>query len=297
VKRVRYLTLIALSLSLSLALGVHVASAQIEEGDVDESYNSYGQDRDEEIEYDNALTPEAKAAQAEQKITLGTAEIDSLLEGIRWFGHASFLIEAGKNIWIDPYNLPEKAPQADIILVTHDHRDHYSPGDMKRILKPSTVVVSIKAVTEKLSKDIKHTRVVKAGDTLTVEGIHIEVVPAYNIGKDFHPREKGYVGYIVHVDGRTIYHAGDTDNIPEMKRIRPDVALLPAGGTYTMDAVEAAKAAEALEAGVAIPMHWGTIVGSIEDARLFKTTCKVPVVILEVETMKPEPEKPEPEKQ
>jgi L-ascorbate metabolism protein UlaG (beta-lactamase superfamily) len=295
VKRLMYLALVGLGVSLALVVVVHaqdpILLAQIDEGDIDESYNSYGPDLDEEIEYDEALTKEAKSAEATQTLKLGTAAIDSLIEGVRWFGHASFLIEADKNIWIDPYNLPVKAPPADIILVTHDHRDHYSPGDMKRILKPSTVVVSVKTVIEKLDKSIKHTRLVRAGDTLTVEGVHLEVVPAYNIAKDFHPKERGYVGFVVHAGGRSIYHAGDTDYIPEMKQIRPDVALLPIGGTYTMDAEEAAKAAQTLNAAVAIPMHWGTIIGDEEDAKLFKSTCKVPVVLLEMETLKPEPEK------
>jgi L-ascorbate metabolism protein UlaG (beta-lactamase superfamily) len=272
--------------------------AQIEEGDVDESYESYGQDLDEEIEYDDALTTEADSAKAKQKLKLGVSEIDKMIEPIKWFGHASFLIDAEKQIWIDPYALPKGAPPADIILITHEHRDHYSPADIKLIRQPHTVVVSIKAVTENLSEEIKHKHTVRSGDTLTIDGVHIEAVPAYNIGKDFHPKAKGHVGYIIHLDGTKIYHAGDTDNIPEMKQMDVDVALLPIGGTYTMDAAEAAMAARAVKASVAIPMHWGTIIGDEDDAKEFKTVCKVPVVILETKTMKQEQESREaPEKE
>jgi L-ascorbate metabolism protein UlaG (beta-lactamase superfamily) len=163
------------------------------------------------------------------------------------------------------------------------------------ILQPATSVVSIKAVIKDLGKEIKHKHTVRPGDTLTIDGVHIEAVPAYNIGKDFHPKAKGHVGYIIGVAGTKIYHAGDTDNIPEMKQMDVDVALLPVGGTYTMDAAEAAKAAEAVKASVAIPMHWGTIIGDEEDAKAFKAACKVPVVILETRTVEPEEER-EPER-
>lgn len=297
-KRTGLILCLAMLLGLSLLVVGPVAAhtdssprlAQVDEGDVDESYESYGQDLDEEIEYDEALTAEAESADAEQKLSLGVEAIEKMIEPVKWYGHASFLIEAGKAVWIDPYALPEGAPPADIILITHDHRDHFSPEDIKLIRQPATSVVSIKGVIKKLGKEIKHKYTVRAGDTLTVDGVHIEVVPAYNIGKDFHPKAKGYVGYIIHVGGTKIYHAGDTDNIPEMKQLDVDVALLPVGGTYTMDAQEAAKAAEALKASVAIPMHWGTIVGDEEDAKEFKAACKVPVAILEAETVEQEQE-------
>jgi L-ascorbate metabolism protein UlaG (beta-lactamase superfamily) len=120
---------------------------------------------------------------------------------------------------------------------------------------------------------------VNPGDRLTVSGLALEVVPAYNRGKAFHPEGSG-VGYVVTVDGERIYHAGDTDRIPEMKALAPDVALLPIGGTYTMDAAEAAAAVADLEARRAIPIHWGKIVGSQQDAERFRDACGVPVEIL-----------------
>ena len=249
-----------------------VLLAQTEEGDIDESFEDYGDDSDEIFEYDDALM----------------APLDSLVEGIRWLGHASFLIEDSRNIYIDPYDISKELaaelPKADVILVTHDHPDHYSPEAIERIAGPATVLVSIKAVTKDLPDAIKHSRTVAAGDTLTVDGIGIEAVPAYNIEKKFHPKDKGYVGFVIHLQNRTIYHAGDTDLIPEMKNIVADVALLPVGGTYTMDAVEAARAADVIQPKVAIPMHWGKIVGSWEDAKEFQARAKIRVLVLKETT-------------
>jgi L-ascorbate metabolism protein UlaG (beta-lactamase superfamily) len=265
--------------------------AQIEEGDVDESYDSYGPDLDEEIEYDDAAMTHPDTAKASITFKITDAEADSLLEGITWFGHASFLIEDEKNIYIDPYDLPEGAPAADIILVSHDHRDHFSRDDIEAIVKPSTVVVSIDAVQSGLPKTVKAFRLVMPGDTIEVEGIPIEAVPAYNIGKKFHPKEKGHVGFVVDVDGRKIYHAGDTDLIPEMKDIDADVILLPIGGTYTMDAKAATMAVKVIEPQVAVPMHWGTIVGEQKDVDAFKAQCTVPVRTLKARRELKEPDK------
>jgi L-ascorbate metabolism protein UlaG (beta-lactamase superfamily) len=251
-----------------------VLLAQVEEGDIDESFEAYGDDSDEIFEYDEALM----------------APLDSLIEGIRWLGHASFLIENDRNIYIDPYDVSAEVakdlPRADIILVTHDHRDHFCPESIKRLSDPSTILVSIEVLTEDLPDAIKHFRTVSPGDTLTVQGIGIEAVPAYNIGKDFHPKDKGYLGFIIHLARRTVYHAGDTDLIPEMGHIVADVALLPVGGKYTMDAVEAAEAADILRPQVAIPMHWGKIVGTSEDAKEFQARCETRVLVLEEVTAK-----------
>jgi L-ascorbate metabolism protein UlaG (beta-lactamase superfamily) len=216
---------------------------------------------------------------------------DDLLKGIRWLGHASFLIQNGRNIYLDPFRLGEGLPPADIVLITHDHSDHLSPDDLAQIVTESTTIVSIAAARDKLPKKVAFVPV-KAGDTLTVQGIHIQVVPAYNIKEQFHPKKLGYVGFIIDAGGRTIYDAGDTDFIPEMKNIKADVALLPVGGTYTMDGAEAAEAANAIKPRVAIPMHYGTIVGTEKDAQTFKSKAKVPVVI-----MKPEPGEAETDRQ
>jgi len=178
------------------------------------------------------------------------------------------------------FQLPAGAPQADLILVTHDHYDHCSPEDVARISKADTVIVTIAAAAKKLKGDV---RVVEPGDSLTVKGIPIEVVPAYNVNKKFHPRDAGHVGFIITVDGQRIYHTGDTDFIPEMKDLKVDVALLPVSGTYVMTADEAANAAKAINPKVAIPMHYGEIVGSREDAERFRELYEGEVVILPLE--------------
>lgn len=197
-----------------------------------------------------------------------------LLKGVHWLGHASFRIEdAGTVIYLDPWKLKTHHP-ATLILVTHHHHDHLSPDDIARIATPKTVVVCPAACKGKLSGDVRY---LEAGEALQVGNVRVEAVPAYNIGKVFHPRSAGFVGYVVEVGRRRIYHAGDTDLIPEMADVRCDVALLPIGGKYTMDAAEATQAAERIGPKVAVPMHWGGIVGSKRDAELLAS--RVPATI------------------
>jgi L-ascorbate metabolism protein UlaG (beta-lactamase superfamily) len=205
--------------------------------------------------------------------------VQKVLKKIHWLGHDAFRIDADKVIYIDPYQLEAGEPKADIILITHDHFDHYSPDDVKKLLKPGTTVVSIAAVTKKVRGAAVET--VKPGDKVTVQGIAIEAVPAYNVDKQFHPKSAGHVGFIVTVDGVRIYHAGDTDFIPEMKGFRVDIALLPVSGTYVMTAEEAVQAAGAIKPKLAIPMHYGAIVGGLSDAQRFAQACPVETVILE----------------
>jgi len=205
--------------------------------------------------------------------------VQKVLKKIHWLGHDAFRIDADKVIYIDPYQLEAGEPKADIILITHDHFDHYSPDDVKKLLKPGTTVVSIAAVTKKVRGAAVET--VKPGDKVTVQGIAIEAVPAYNVDKQFHPKSAGHVGFIVTVDGVRIYHAGDTDFIPEMKDFRVDIALLPVSGTYVMTAEEAVQAAGAIKPKLAIPMHYGAIVGGLSDAQRFAQACPVEAVILE----------------
>ena len=201
-----------------------------------------------------------------------------LLEGITWLGHDSFRIKAPEGvIYIDPWKLRSAEP-ADLILITHEHHDHFSAEDVKKLRKPDTTIVTVAQVAKQLKGDV---RTVKPGDTLTVKGVKIEVVPAYNPAKQFHPKAAGHVGFIITAGGRRIYHAGDTDAIPEMANIQTDVALLPVGGKYTMTASEAAQAANLIKPKVAVPMHWGDIIGTRADAEAFKKACKVPVEILQ----------------
>ena len=200
-----------------------------------------------------------------------------MLENITWLGHDAFKIKDDKVIYMDPLELEDGEP-ADLILITHDHYDHLSLQDVAKIRTDETEIVTIAACARELGGRV-HT--VKPGDRLTVQGVDIEVVPAYNINKRFHPKRAGHVGFVVTVGGQRIYHAGDTDLIPEMEEIEADIALLPVSGIYVMTAEEAAKAAEAIGPKVAVPMHYGSIVGSDQDARRFKELCPVEVRILE----------------
>jgi L-ascorbate metabolism protein UlaG (beta-lactamase superfamily) len=206
-------------------------------------------------------------------------------EPITWLGHASFRIEAdGLVVYIDPWQL-EGGPQADLILITHDHADHCSPDDVAKIQADDTVIVTVAESAKKLKGQIE---IVKPGDSLKVKGLAVEAVPAYNLnkfrspGKPFHPKEAGYVGFIITVGGQRIYHTGDVDVIPEMESIETDIALLPVSGTYVMTAEEAVEAAGIIQPRVAIPMHIGRGIGSMDAAQTFQNACPVPVVILPV---------------
>jgi len=200
-----------------------------------------------------------------------------MIDNIHWLGHDSFRIDDDVTIYIDPWKLAAGVPPADLILITHEHSDHFSPDDIELIRTPQTEFVAIATVAAKLS-GLVHT--VKPGDRLAVRGVEIEAMPAYNLSKKFHPREKGHVGYVLTVDRQRIYHAGDTDAIPEMEDLRPDIALLPVSGTYVMDAEEAVEAVKLLQPGLAIPMHYGAIVGSEADALRFQQLSPAPVKIL-----------------
>ncbi|MBU1162950.1 MAG: MBL fold metallo-hydrolase [Proteobacteria bacterium] len=191
----------------------------------------------------------------------------NMLKNIKWLGHSGFAINAhDKIIVIDPFQIKKTVP-ADIILITHSHYDHCSVEDIDKIKKPETVIVTEAESAKKVSGDV---RVVKPGDKITVFGVQIEAVEAYNTNKAFHPKTNGWLGFIITVDGIRIYHAGDTDLIPEMDKFEVDIALLPVSGTYVMAADEAVEAAKRLKPEIAIPMHFDSIVGSKEDAVKFK---------------------------
>ncbi len=197
-----------------------------------------------------------------------------LLEKLRWLGHDSFLLEGPPIIYFDPWRLKRGLPQADIVLVSHEHGDHCSPTDVKRISGPNTVIIASQGAAPKLRGDV---RVMRPGDKLTVGEVTIEAVPAYNVskfrspGNPFHPKPALHNGYVVTVAGERIYFAGDTDHVQEMAAIDCDIALLPVSGTYVMTAEEAAEAAKTIQLRVAVPMHYGAgVVGTASDAERFK---------------------------
>jgi len=211
---------------------------------------------------------------------------------ITWLGHDGFKFKKDKAIYVDPYKLGTKPEAADLVFITHEHFDHLSVDDLKKIVTPQTTIVTIaaceKAVTELKPKEV---RVVAPGERLVIDGVKVEVLPAYNTnkfrspGNPFHPKADGKVGFILGLGSVRIYHPGDSDEIPEMASAKGvDIALLPVSGTYVMTAQEAIKACNAIQPKLAIPMHYGAIVGSGADAEALRkgVTCRV-------EVMQPEP--------
>ena len=200
-----------------------------------------------------------------------------MIENIIWLGHATFKIVNKKVLYIDPWKVKEK-DSADIILVSHSHFDHLSIEDVEKVRGEGVIVITTPDSASQLSGDV---RTLAPGGKINIDDILIEGVPSYNIGKDFHPRDNSWLGFIITVNGKRIYYAGDTDVTPEMKMLTNiDIALLPVGGTYTMTCEEAADAANAFKPKIAIPYHWGDIVGSKSDAEKFKELFEGETVIL-----------------
>jgi L-ascorbate metabolism protein UlaG (beta-lactamase superfamily) len=202
---------------------------------------------------------------------------------VKWLAHASFEIKTeNKIVYIDLEEYGKASEKADLILVTHSHTDHCDPTKINKVRKADTVVIAPADCVSKIGGNV---RTLKPGEETAVNGMTVKAVDAYNYkrfrspGKPFHPKGFG-VGYLVTIDGKTIYHAGDTDFVPEMQQFgRLDVALLPTGDTYTMDNAEAALAAVAINPKTVIPMHrWNT--NSEEFKKKVEANSKVKVLIL-----------------
>lgn len=194
---------------------------------------------------------------------------------VKWLGHDSYkFMFNNKVLYIDPFEVKEEE-KADIILVTHGHYDHCSIPDLIKLTKQDTVIITTPDTTSKLSGKVHggDLKLAKPGEKFDVFGIKVKAVPAYNLDKPFHPKENEWVGYIIEINNIKFYHAGDTDLIPEMENIQADVVFLPVSGTYVMNVEEAVKAAKKIMPKIAIPMHYGKIVGEKTDAIKFKEMC------------------------
>jgi L-ascorbate metabolism protein UlaG (beta-lactamase superfamily) len=200
---------------------------------------------------------------------------------LHWLGHASFRLDGPPVIYFDPVNLGNEPPLADIILISHAHDDHFSMSDIRLISGPETFIISVPNIAGMFKMlDIEHAeaRGAQPGEKMSVGSVEIETEPAYNIDTDWHPKDAGHLGFIVNMEGERIYFAGDTDHIPEMADIECDVALLPVGGTYTMDIEQAAQAAAEIGPKVVVRMH-----DRGADLDAFADLCDCPVFVMEIE--------------
>jgi len=237
---------------------------------------------------DGLSSSEASAVNAASVKDQSTDEcknnIDKLVKNIHWIEQACFRIDAGKyTVYIDPNSVPDNI-KADVILITHPHGDHWSQAELDKIVKPTTILIAPAEIV--YNGQIGKRIILKPGEEYNFSGnIKIKAVPAYNIDKTWaHPKENNWVGYLIKINGVTIYHAGDTELIPEMKTFSADIAMLPLGQTYTFNSVDdAAQAAKDVHAKLAIPMHFGLYEGTAEDAVTFKSLLKgsIPVIIKE----------------
>ena len=183
---------------------------------------------------------------------------------------SSIRIESGRVLYFDPFRLKTAPHDADVIFITHSHYDHFSPEDIAKAAKPDTLFVAPASMAGEM-KVLGSVTLMQAGETKAVCGIGVEAVPAYNRLKPFHPKRSGWLGYVVTIDGQRIYVCGDTDDTPEARAVSCDIVCVPIGGTYTMDAAKAAAFVNALSPKLAVPIHYGTLVGRPSDADVFES--------------------------
>ena len=195
-----------------------------------------------------------------------------MLEDVILLKHSSIRIARTQTIYIDPFKIEKKYNDADFIFITHSHFDHFSPEDIKKVISEKTRVITVPETKQKLMElgfVEQEIVIVKPNSKYEVNGLIFDTVSAYNVKKDFHPKKNNWVGYNIYTGGFWYYIAGDTDNIKEAQKVKCDVAFLPVGGTYTMDYKEAADLANKIMPKVAIPIHYGSIVGTRKDATMF----------------------------
>ena len=192
-----------------------------------------------------------------------------MLENIEVLYHSSIRINKEKTIYIDPFKIDRNYNDADIVFITHDHYDHYSEEDIDKVINENTtIIIPEELLTNLLRKGINKNAIitVEPNEKYVVQGIKFETIPAYNTNKTFHPKKNGWVGYIIIINGIRYYIAGDTDITEENKKVKCDVAFVPVGGTYTMDFKEAANLINEIKPKIAIPIHYGSVVGTEQDA-------------------------------
>ena len=195
-----------------------------------------------------------------------------MLDNIEVLYHSSIKINKEKTIYIDPFKIDKDYNDADIIFITHDHYDHYSEEDIDKVINENTtIIIPEELLTKLLRKGINKNAIitVEPNEKYMVQEIKFETVPAYNTNKTFHPKENDWIGYIITLDGIRYYIAGDTDITEENRKVKCDVAFVPVGGTYTMDFKEAAQLINEIQPKIAVPIHYGSIVGTEQDATDF----------------------------
>jgi len=194
-----------------------------------------------------------------------------MIERFTWFKQSAYRWDGdGATVYIDPWGVPEGAPEADVIFITHAHDDHFQPEEIQRLIGKDTQIVAPRDIAAELSGNVQP---VSPGDTVEAGGIKGQAVPAYNIAEErleMHPKENGWVGYLLQLGDTTYYHAGDTDHLTDLETISPQVAFVPVGGTFTMDASEAAGLVRIMLPQLAVPMHYGFLAGSPADAERFR---------------------------
>jgi len=202
-----------------------------------------------------------------------------MLDRFTWFRQAAIRWSDGeRTVYIDPWGTPADAPPADLILITHAHSDHFKPDEIARLSTGSTQVAAPHDVAAELGGNVTP---VAPGESHELAGISVTTVPAYNNREEalrFHPKANRWVGYVVGLGDATVYHAGDTDHLPELEDLRTDVALVPIGGHFTMNPEEAGELVRAMEPRLAVPMHFGFVVGSPSDADRFRAAA-APVAV------------------
>lgn len=196
-----------------------------------------------------------------------------MLENIELLCHAAIKINREKIIYFDPYKVDKEYHDADIIMITHSHYDHFSEEDIQKVRKENTKIVITEDLYERTRElGFKDEDILKVipNQSYNIEEIPIKTIPSYNTNKQFHPKENNWVGYLIEINGVTYYIAGDTDVTEENRSIKCDVAFVPVGGTFTMTAQEAAELVNTIKPKVTVPIHYGSLVGTKQDAEVFR---------------------------